>query len=109
MIRRPPRSTLFPYTTLFRSCLGWRDVEVLRTLRNHLLQVRTHYNAETVNGVLTRNGPAAGALYRAFAARFDPSAPGDRALGVTEADAGVKEALEAVRSLAEDEVLRALD
>src|SRR2546427_5537280 len=23
MIRRPPRSTLFPYTTLFRS--GWRD------------------------------------------------------------------------------------
>src|SRR5260221_1833423 len=26
MIRRPPRSTLFPYTTLFRSsdCSGWR-------------------------------------------------------------------------------------
>src|SRR3712207_8158508 len=23
MIRRPPRSTLFPYTTLFRSCLKW--------------------------------------------------------------------------------------
>src|SRR2546425_6667057 len=22
MIRRPPRSTLFPYTTLFRSCAG---------------------------------------------------------------------------------------
>src|SRR2546429_5490641 len=24
MIRRPPRSTLFPYTTLFRSCLLFR-------------------------------------------------------------------------------------
>src|SRR2546429_5046306 len=24
MIRRPPRSTLFPYTTLFRSCRGAR-------------------------------------------------------------------------------------
>src|SRR5476649_3045581 len=24
MIRRPPRSTLFPYTTLFRSCSGSR-------------------------------------------------------------------------------------
>src|SRR2546427_8953727 len=24
MIRRPPRSTLFPYTTLFRSGSGWR-------------------------------------------------------------------------------------
>src|SRR5258708_23565801 len=23
MIRRPPRSTLFPYTTLFRSCHVW--------------------------------------------------------------------------------------
>src|SRR3712207_7902791 len=25
MIRRPPRSTLFPYTTLFRSVVGRRD------------------------------------------------------------------------------------
>src|SRR3712207_7948787 len=24
MIRRPPRSTLFPYTTLFRSLAGWQ-------------------------------------------------------------------------------------
>src|SRR3989442_6000740 len=32
MIRRPPRSTLFPYTTLFRSArgIGWRDIEVIR-------------------------------------------------------------------------------
>src|SRR2546422_8560381 len=27
MIRRPPRSTLFPYTTLFRSCPGRRALE----------------------------------------------------------------------------------
>src|SRR3712207_9005992 len=26
MIRRPPRSTLFPYTTLFRSCGFFRDM-----------------------------------------------------------------------------------
>src|SRR5438876_6463459 len=25
MIRRPPRSTLFPYTTLFRSLVGWGE------------------------------------------------------------------------------------
>src|SRR3712207_8186888 len=25
MIRRPPRSTLFPYTTLFRSAVTWDD------------------------------------------------------------------------------------
>src|SRR5258708_10098710 len=29
MIRRPPRSTLFPYTTLFRSAAGWHDVRHL--------------------------------------------------------------------------------
>src|SRR2546428_7658084 len=29
MIRRPPRSTLFPYTTLFRSELAWRAVRKL--------------------------------------------------------------------------------
>src|SRR2546429_7220387 len=27
MIRRPPRSTLFPYTTLFRSRFGWGAVQ----------------------------------------------------------------------------------
>src|SRR3712207_8072412 len=26
MIRRPPRSTLFPYTTLFRSGRGYREI-----------------------------------------------------------------------------------
>src|SRR2546430_3447522 len=31
MIRRPPRSTLFPYTTLFRSCRAarWRPARLL--------------------------------------------------------------------------------
>src|SRR5690554_7154192 len=26
MLRRPPRSTLFPYTTLFRSCIFWEKI-----------------------------------------------------------------------------------
>src|SRR2546430_8755618 len=30
MIRRPPRSTLFPYTTLFRSVRGDRNLELAR-------------------------------------------------------------------------------
>src|SRR3712207_7752755 len=32
MIRRPPRSTLFPYTTLFRSPADWQRVRTSRTL-----------------------------------------------------------------------------
>src|SRR2546430_12659573 len=31
MIRRPPRSTLFPYTTLFRSVRATRQPELLRS------------------------------------------------------------------------------
>src|SRR3712207_8277076 len=33
MIRRPPRSTLFPYTTLFRSCPAKRTVTALPPAR----------------------------------------------------------------------------
>src|SRR2546426_5341403 len=33
MIRRPPRSTLFPYTTLFRSCEGAQEEVLKRRLR----------------------------------------------------------------------------
>src|SRR2546430_14243782 len=36
MIRRPPRSTLFPYTTLFRSlpALAWLAIHVLSSFRH---------------------------------------------------------------------------
>src|SRR2546422_4538285 len=34
MIRRPPRSTLFPYTTLFRSDRGREDLRDLSCLRH---------------------------------------------------------------------------
>src|SRR5258708_9483937 len=34
MIRRPPRSTLFPYTTLFRSSISKKDFDVLREKLN---------------------------------------------------------------------------
>src|SRR5260221_3953527 len=37
MIRRPPRSTLFPYTTLFRSMRNHREVRYLITPGNYLV------------------------------------------------------------------------
>src|SRR5438034_11363837 len=36
MIRRPPRSTLFPYTTLFRSALGEVCLDALHLRRRQL-------------------------------------------------------------------------
>src|SRR3989442_16022816 len=46
MIRRPPRSTLFPYTTLFRSRRGvseavWPRADVRRSRRRHR-RLRAH-------------------------------------------------------------------
>src|SRR2546430_10204866 len=37
MIRRPPRSTLFPYTTLFRSFADLRFAEAVRAIGPRLL------------------------------------------------------------------------
>src|SRR3712207_9427325 len=38
MIRRPPRSTLFPYTTLFRSVIVWDDPINLMTYVTFVFQ-----------------------------------------------------------------------
>src|SRR5947207_5628881 len=43
MIRRPPRSTLFPYTTLFRSCAAYHRV----CLRARQRQERDRHSARS--------------------------------------------------------------
>src|SRR5256885_13221537 len=40
MIRRPPRSTLFPYTTLFRSVRGGKTVFVAGALPGERIRLR---------------------------------------------------------------------
>src|SRR3989440_2299887 len=52
MIRRPPRSTLFPYTTLFRSVLPQEDADVLFVpFRLEALQERQHTEESTAGAV----------------------------------------------------------
>jgi glutamate dehydrogenase len=89
--------------------LTWREVEVLRTLRNHLLQIRPAYNVETVTSVLLRNHVAAGALYRSFEAKFSPAREGVRTAAMTRADDTLYAALADVSSLFDDEILRGLE
>src|SRR5258708_10484380 len=68
MIRRPPRSTLFPYTTLFRSvrdaalCNGARE----RHLGHHSPRVRQ------ARGPAHSSGSALAALFHALAVRATP-------------------------------------
>ncbi len=89
-----------------------REVEVLRCLRNHLLQLRTHYNVETVNQAFLRNTPATTAVSRYFSARFDPVLGArlseDRQAAVDARAKDVQSALEAIVSLQDDEILRGL-
>jgi glutamate dehydrogenase len=89
--------------------LAWRQVEVLRTVRNHLLQIRPHYNADTVNAVLLRNSGVAAALFALFEARFSPVLPGSRDETVARADETLRAGFKSVASLLDDEILRAIE
>src|SRR2546429_6768422 len=53
MIRRPPRSTLFPYTTLFRSQFKQDEIGYLGKERRHLYLV----DVETGKGAVLTPGP----------------------------------------------------
>src|SRR5438309_2663615 len=54
MIRRPPRSTLFPYTTLFRSHVGERDPDETEPCPAHVTAVEA---ADTIVGCLANRRP----------------------------------------------------
>src|SRR2546429_9649126 len=54
MIRRPPRSTLFPYTTLFRSSDGGSRLRPAVPLSVSRLDIRNRWRAQRRGGVRGR-------------------------------------------------------
>src|SRR5256885_8336893 len=54
MIRRPPRSTLFPYTTLFRSdyAAKWADYDARKKRGDDPIPPRRDILMETMNDIL---------------------------------------------------------
>src|SRR5690242_21392767 len=70
MIRRPPRSTLFPYTTLFRSGRRYGQVALPRYARWVLGHPE---RLEAMKAFVARRGPVA-----VFVARFVPGVRLDR-------------------------------
>src|SRR5688572_12893594 len=64
MIRRPPRSTLFPYTTLFRSTLVCEVRDGLRTyeITPEEIGVRSHAIEELAGGDVQANAEIARAV-----------------------------------------------
>src|SRR5260221_6650283 len=51
MIRRPPRSTLFPYTTLFRSSNSGGEISRATLLSSKLVSVMCGRNVASINGL----------------------------------------------------------
>src|SRR2546422_9500743 len=77
MIRRPPRSTLFPYTTLFRSkpvhckSLAAQETRAMLTARK-LIQAKLHDVEMSLRGILRGFGLKVGkTTARSFAARIE--------------------------------------
>src|SRR3712207_7349231 len=54
MIRRPPRSTLFPYTTLFRSDVHRLPTRPARVAAGRRVPVRLRLRGQVERGVLPR-------------------------------------------------------
>src|SRR5260370_33336302 len=99
MIRRPPRSTLFPYTTLFRSPLAVRAGQ-LRRARGRGREsgvpapaARGSVRQEEPGGVLGSEGPQGGA----GAGRRERPAPLGRRVEAARGAAGAAAATPALR------------
>src|SRR3712207_7203180 len=76
MIRRPPRSTLFPYTTLFRS-LGELALHRDRVDADHVHRAGVHGALHRVDAHATEPDDDHG-VARAHPARVDRRSPADR-------------------------------
>src|SRR5256884_1805933 len=58
MIRRPPRSTLFPYTTLFRSLTHrWWEPSLILGYRRNLVTVARQWETSFPGGSLSHGDP----------------------------------------------------
>src|SRR3712207_8224848 len=60
MIRRPPRSTLFPYPTLFRSRLGDQAIVDLDVRAHGVVCTRTRHDTQDFRTPPDRTVPSAG-------------------------------------------------
>src|SRR5690606_27838418 len=74
MVRRPPRSTLFPYTTLFRSSLGRRRAEAARPGAARVTTTPATFTGPSRHVGTPTDGKALPSVDRA-AARTPPGAP----------------------------------
>src|SRR5258707_15619499 len=110
MIRRPPRSTLFPYTTLFRSLAAGNAPDDLKTIGKILVEAPTNdqsrpWKTEVIGGLgegIKRSGKTLAAVF----ADVDPRVSAltaelleDAARVAVDPSAGIPERIQAAQML----------
>ncbi|MBE9536183.1 MAG: NAD-glutamate dehydrogenase [Proteobacteria bacterium] len=90
--------------------LGWRAIELLRTLKNYLLQINRTYSNDPLIEVMVRYSPLVKSIYLYFVARFDPNGGSKkvRAANVETLEEDAKTALAGVQGLGDFQVLSTL-
>lgn len=88
------------------AALTWEQVMVLRAYCRFLLQGGTTFSLDYMAEALANHPPIVTKMIEAFEARFDPAREEGREAQVVQADEAVSQALESVRVLDEDRILR---
>ena len=96
------------FNRLLLACgLAAREITVLRAVCRYLLQTGVAFSQRYMERTLGGNPGIARNLFRLFALALDPQAPQRARRGVERLAASIRRALDAVKSLDEDRILRA--
>jgi len=90
--------------------MGWRAIELLRTLKNYLLQIKRIYSNDSLIEVMVRYSSLVKDIYSYFVARFDPEGGSkkSRIAVVERLEENIRAALAAVEGLGDFQVLGTL-
>jgi len=88
--------------------MNWRDITILRTYLRYLRQAGVHYSREFIESTLSDYPQIAGAIVRYFKSLFDPALKGKNDLLAAGCAVEIDHAMEHVKSIDQDKVLRSL-
>ncbi len=89
------------------SAMTWSQILVLRAYGKHLRQLGIGYTPDYIADTMVEHGAVSRELYALFEAQFDPGFKGDRDKEADKRSSDIAKALESVRSLDQDRILRA--
>lgn len=89
------------------SAMTWSEIVVVRAYGKYLRQLGIGYTPDYIADTMVEHGAVSSQLFALFAAQFDPKFKGDRAGEAGKITAAIRRALEKVRSLDHDRILRA--